>query len=156
VFLHRLDPQRTSALWYPGHAHAVVEALASSEIYRIVAFCIDPISADGKALIKCQSSVGNGSCFLQISHERQRGRELKMGERVISVGVKAAAEPIDRVDVGVGCQLAHPDKHQPKKGTGISRGQSESFKDVLLHLFAATQLVLAKSDESMCVGHVSI
>src|SRR5258705_11553227 len=42
------DPSPTSPLWHPGHAHALTEALASSEVSRIVARHVGAEAGDGE------------------------------------------------------------------------------------------------------------
>jgi len=107
---------------------------------------------DGEAAIKRQSDLGPRSCLLRVSHHRQGTSEVKVRKRVIGIGFNAPAKPVECLKVGFGHQLGHPDKHEPKKGARIARGQSQRILNVPLYVLATLQCILSKPDEPMCIG----
>src|ERR1700751_3421051 len=74
------DPRQGSPLWYPRHAHRIVDALAACKINRIVARSIDTQTAKIKARIERKSGLRGGPCFIQMAEKRQGGSMLEMSQ----------------------------------------------------------------------------
>jgi hypothetical protein len=60
----RIDPAPTSPLWYPGHAHALIDALAHGEEGWTIAWYEVAIAADGKARKERETRLCSGSRFI--------------------------------------------------------------------------------------------
>src|SRR5262245_3775290 len=63
------DPSPTSPLRHPGYAHALTEALLSSEINRIVAYFGGAQAADRKAWVERKSRFRSSSCLIQRAEQ---------------------------------------------------------------------------------------
>jgi len=63
------DPSPASSLWYPRHAHALIDALARSEEGWIVTRCAIAEATDRKTWIERKSSP----CFSKGKHSLTRG-----------------------------------------------------------------------------------
>src|ERR1700749_3828621 len=105
------DPSPTSPLWHPGHAHALVEALASSEVGRIVARHVGAEAGDGESRVERKPRLGRGSRFIKPTEVRQCGGKIDMRAGMISVDLDRATEPRDRLLVGTELQLGEAREH---------------------------------------------
>ena len=68
----------TSPLWHPGHAHALIDALASSEVSRIVARHVGAEAADGESRVERKSRLRGGPRLIKPTEKRQRGGKIEM------------------------------------------------------------------------------
>jgi hypothetical protein len=61
---------KSSPLWHPGQAHALIDALASSEVGWIITRCAEAEAADGKAWIERKSCHRSGPRLIQRAEQR--------------------------------------------------------------------------------------
>ena len=73
-----IDPSPTSPLWHPGHAHALIDALAPGEVSRIVARYVGAEAADGESRIERKPRLDRGPRLVKPTEMRQRGGEIEM------------------------------------------------------------------------------
>ena len=65
-----VHPSPTSPLWHPGHAHALTEALASSEVSRIVARHVGAEAGDGESRVERKPCLGRGPRLIKLTEVR--------------------------------------------------------------------------------------
>jgi hypothetical protein len=66
----------------------------------MVAWGVRAMAADAETRIERKARLHCCPCLIQLTDERQGGREIEMRTGVISVGLKAAAQPNNRFGVG--------------------------------------------------------
>src|ERR1700730_13712716 len=84
-----------SSLRQPGLAHPVADALALSQIGRIVARRARAEAGDGESGIEGKPGLNRGPRLIEPAKMRQGGGEIKMRERKISVHLDGATQPRD-------------------------------------------------------------
>ena len=82
---------------------------------------------------------------------RQRGGEIEMRERKISVHLDGATQPRDRLLVGTKQQFGEAGIHYPAIGVRIARTEPKCLLYVVLGFLAATHSILGETDS--CESH---
>src|SRR5229473_1961750 len=135
------DPSPTSPLRHPGHAHALIDALAASEESRIVAWQEGAEAAEGEVWIERKSGLRGGPRLVQRAEQRQGSGEKEMRHGIISIGLDGPLQPGDRFRIGAELQLGDADEYHPLEGEGIAGRQAERLLDMGLGLRAATPII---------------
>src|SRR5690242_6424997 len=77
------------------------------------AWGVSAIPADSETRIERKARLRCSPCLIQLTDERQGSREVEMRTGVISVGLKAPAQPNNRFGVGALPKLGEADKQTP-------------------------------------------
>ena len=109
------------ALWHPRHAHAPSDAQAAREKGRIATGSEGMEAAESKARIERKPGLCGGSPLIRRAEQGQCGREKKVRERPIWIGLNTPAQPGDRFGVGIELQLSAGHKHHPPVSGGVTR-----------------------------------
>src|SRR5258708_6793903 len=145
-----------SPLRYPGHAHALIDALTFGEKGWTITLCAVAEAADSKAWIERLSCFRSGPRVIQRTEQRQCSGEHKMRHGIISVGFDAAEEPADCFSVCFDLQLGVADCHQPPEGEDIARREAKCFVDMGLSLCPAPHKILGNADFPVRVSQIAI
>src|SRR5262249_9163530 len=133
-----------------------VDALALSHEGRIVARRVGAVSAKGECGIERKSSLNRGPRLLQPAEMRQRGGELEMRERIISVQFDTATVPHDSVLVSTDQQLGDAREVHPGISEAIARAKPERFVNMALGFLGATKIKLGETNICVSGGQISI
>src|SRR5437764_362541 len=106
AFVDALDRRiASSPLRNPRLKQPLINAFASGEVGRIVAWCTQAIAADRKFWIECKRRPCDQSCLIRSADQSQSSRQMEMRDHMISIGFNAAPEPGHGIFVGA--------EHQP-------------------------------------------
>jgi hypothetical protein len=92
---------KPSPFRHPGHPQALIDALASREIYGMVAWGVSAVAADTETRIERKARLRCSPRLIQFTDVRQDRRQIEMRNGVISVGFKAPAQPNNRFGLWV-------------------------------------------------------
>src|SRR5260370_11446952 len=140
---------RCSSLRQPGLAHAVADVLTVSQIGRIVARRAGAEAGDGESGIEGKPGLNRGPRLIEPAKMRQRGGEIEMRERKISVHLDGATQPRDRLLVSAKQQFGEAGVHHPAIGARIARTEAKRLLDMALGFLAATHIILGETDSSV-------
>src|SRR6516225_2722338 len=110
---------------HPGQPKGLINALASREIHRTITWGVSAMPADSETRIEREARLHCSPCLIQLTDERQGGREIEMRTGVISVGLKAPVQPNNRFGVGALPKLGETDKHSPDIDECIAGREAE-------------------------------
>ena len=88
------------------------------------------IAADSETRIERKARLRCSPCLIQLTDERQGGREKEMRTGVISVGLKAPAQPNNRFGVGALPKFGETDKQTPDIDECIAGREAERLLDM--------------------------
>src|ERR1700722_18947710 len=137
-----------SSLREPGLAHPIADVLALSQVGGIVARHARAKAGDCESGIEGKPGLKRGPCLLQAAKMRQRGGEIEMRERKISVHLDGATQPRDRLLIDAKQQFGKAGVHKPAIGVRIARTETKCLLYVVLSFLAATHSILGKTDSS--------
>src|SRR5215472_12507639 len=89
------------------------------------AWGVSAIPADSETRIERKARLRRSPCLIQLTDERQGSREVEMRTGVISVGLKAPAQPSNRFGVGALPKFGDADKRSPDIDECIAGREAE-------------------------------
>ena len=113
------------------------------------------MAADSETRIERKARLHCSPCLIQLTDERQGGREIEMRTGVISVGLKAPAQPNNRFGVGALPKFGETDKHGPDIDECIAGREAEGVLDMSFRFRAPTQIKLRNPDARVRAGQIS-
>ena len=125
---------------HPGQPQALIDALASREIHGMVAWGVSAIAADSETRIERKARLHCSPCLIQLTEVRQGSSEIEMRSGVISVGLKAPAQPNNRFGIGALPKFGETDKHAPDIDVCIAGREAERLLDMGFGFPAPTEI----------------
>jgi hypothetical protein len=110
----------------------------------------------GEGRVERETGLGCGIRLVESTKLGRRGGQVKVCDRIISVGFDRSAKPrngsfiIAEKGLRIACKIL------PCMGIGIARAEAQRLADMSLRLFGATDENFAESDKGMGAGKVSI
>ena len=92
-----------------------------------------------KIRIERKSCLCGCSRLVHLAKPRENSRELEMRDGVVSVCLKAAAQPGKCFDVGVERHLGNANPRDPTVGIRVARGKAQRLVDVSFGFCEATE-----------------
>ena len=102
------EPCPTLALRHPGLAHAFVDALALSQVPRMVCRALPAPAGERERRIEGEARLGRRPRLVHPAEFREGGSEIEMRRWEIAVDLDGATQPRDRFLVGAKQILAAP------------------------------------------------
>ena len=96
----------------------------------MVAWRVSTKAADTETRIECKPQLRNSPRLIQLTDVRQDSREIEMPQGIISVGLKAPAQPNKRFGVGVLSKFGLTDIRTPDIDECIAGRETERLLDM--------------------------
>ena len=117
---------------------------------------VSAIAADSETRIERKARLRCSPRLIQLTDERQGSREIEMRNGIISVGLKAPAQPDNRFGVGALPKFGETDKHTSSIDECIARREAECLVDMSFGFPAPTKKKLREPDERVRRGQIPI
>src|ERR1700677_163859 len=141
-----------------GIAHAFESRLELREMRRIVAHRRPSRveASDGESRDVSEAGLGCGMGLVWATKLRKGGAQHKIDIRKISVGLDRPPVPTDRLLPTAGAEVCEARPAHPDVSIRIARTEAQTFGDVSLCFFGATDENLTEANISMGVRKISI
>ena len=113
-------------------------------------------AGDGEGRVERETGLDCGTRLVKSTKLREGGGQIKMCDRIISVGLDRPSIPRNRLLVTAEVELRHARDIHPDVSHRIARTEAQGLGNVSLCFFGATDKNLTKSDKGMGAGEISI
>ena len=113
-------------------------------------------AGDGEGRVERETGLDCGTRLVESTKLREGGGQLKICERIISVGLDRPPKPRDRLLPTAEVELRDARGRHPDVSHRIARTEAQGLGNVSLCFFGATDKNLTKSDNGMGDSEISI
>ena len=112
--------------------------------------------AQCKVRIEGQSTVCSSPCLFKLTKPCEGSSEVELPYGIVSVQLKAATRPNNRVSIGIEVCFGDPNKMQPSISARIAGRKAKRFLDMSFGLGGESHENLGKADPTVCAREVPV